>query len=188
MEWVVPAILVVVLLAGVMIHRGIAVSRRVALAAWPPLALALRRRHELAGQLAQAARAWPVQEQRPVQAMLKARDAAIQAELSPAAAAEAERALGAAIGRVVAAAGVEPRIQRLVPALEGAEQEISAAAQAFNRAALAHNQACLRAPGIFVAKAMNVATIPYFALHAEDGAALQALQWRGIGPAARPAP
>lgn len=69
--------------------------------------------------------------------MPKARDVAILAELSPAAAGEAELALGAAIQRVPALGEGRPaafRVERLLPALEGTEQEISAAAQAFNQA------------------------------------------------------
>lgn len=154
MEWVAPAIFMVVMLAGVLSQPGLVTSRRAAVAAWPALTEALPRRREMATQLARAlpglpAPNVPARDQRLAQAMLKARDVAILAELSPAAAGEAELAPGAAT-------------------------------QAFNRAALTHNRACLRAPGIFVAKLMNAPTVPYFPRHPEDRAMLEALRWQGI--------
>jgi LemA protein len=189
MEWVVPAVLVVVFLWGSVIYRRLAGLRREAVAAWPPLEAKLRQRHEVISHLVQALQALPAKQQKPVQALLKARNAAIVADLSPAAAGDAEWNLGVAIQRALAlTAGhpqlqADPRLLRLAPLLDRLEREIAEAGAGFNQAALAFNQASFRAPGIFVAKLMNLHAVEYFALGQEERKALEAMRWDGMAKA-----
>lgn len=189
MEWVIPAILAVVMAFGVLIHRRLDKLRREAFLAWPALEAKLRQRHDLIAQLAWAFQALPARERKPAQAMIKARDAATRADLSPTAAGAAEQAIAAAISQALSVAlkhpdlVADPKLLHLVPLLEGLEREIAQAGAAFNHAALAFNQASFRAPGILVAKTMNLRPVEYFARDKQERESLQALQWQAIGKA-----
>lgn len=189
MEWVLPAVLVVVLSCGALIHQRLARLRQEAIHAWPMLEAKLRQRHDLIAPLARSFQALPVSARKPAHVVIKARNAAAQADLSPAIASAAEETLAAAIRNALSLAGTHPelagdaRLQRLVPLLATTEREIAEAAAAFNRAAIAFNLASFRAPGILVAKVMNLHRVEYFARDKTERVALQAMQWQAIGQA-----
>lgn len=186
MEWLFPAILAVVMFFGVLIHRRLARLRVEAVRAWPLLETKLRQRHDLIAQLARAFNRLPEKERRPGRVMIKARDAAAMADLSPAATGVAEQALAKAIDHALSLALTQPelladpQVQRLVPLMQGLEREITQAGAAFNHAALAFNQASFGAPGILVAKAMNLHHVEYFARDEEER---RSLHWQATGQA-----
>lgn len=186
MEWLFPAIMAVVMLFGVLIHRRLARLRMEAVRAWPPLEAKLRQRHELIAQLARAFNRLPEKERRPARAMIKARDAAALADLSPAATGVAEQALAKAIDQALSLALAQPelladpQVQRLVPLMQGLEQEITQAGATFNHAALAFNRASFGSPGILVAKITNLHPVEYFARDNEERGSLH---WQATGQA-----
>jgi len=179
MEWVIPAILALLFGWGTLLHRRLSALRQAAISAWSPLEAGLRQRHALVAPLAQALQALPAKEQQPVQAMIKARNAAIAADLSPLRAGRAEAALGVAIdaARSLAKGRADlegdARLRRLVPLLDGRERDIAAAEVEFNRAVLTYNQACSRGPSFVLAKLMSFFHIEYFGVESDDRAALQ---------------
>lgn len=179
MEWVIPAILVLLSGWGALLHRRLSALRRSAISAWSPLEAGLRQRHDLVAPLAQALQGLPAKEQQPVQAMIKARNAAIAADLSPLRAGRAEAALGAAIQAVIslarekAALEGQAKLQRLLPLLDGAERDIAAAEVEFNHGALVYNRACSHGPSYIVARLMSFFHIEYFGVAHDDRAALQ---------------
>jgi len=193
MEWVLPAILVLLSGWGALLHRRLSALRQAAISAWSPLDAGLRQRHDLVAPLAQALQALPAKEQQPIQAMIKARNAAIAADLSPLRAGQAEAALGAAIRAVIALAKgraeleSDARLRRLMPLLEGRERDIAAAEAGFNRAALTYNQACSRGPSFVVAKLMSFFQIEYFGVAHDDRAALQRITRHSVATGREPA-
>lgn len=187
MEWVIPAVLVVLLAWGGLIRARLRRLRLAAVEAWPPLAAALRRRHGLVAPLAQALESLPRKAQKPLHVLAKARKAALVAELSPQAAGVAERALETAIIDAIIHGEAFPdqvdaaRLAQLAQAFEAVAGEITAAAEAFNQAAFAYNTACSGGPALAVARGLNYWKLEYFGLdEGESGVATQAER----GPAA----
>lgn len=170
MEWVIPAVLVVFLTWGGLIRARLRRLWVAAIDAWPPLAARLHRRHGLVTPLIQALQDLPRKAQKPVQALVKARNAAVAADLSPLAASAAEQALETAIVNALAHAAAYPaevdegRLGQLALAFEEVATEITAEAEAFNHAVFAYNIACARAPGLVVANLLNFRKLEYFGL------------------------
>jgi hypothetical protein len=173
MEWVIPAVLVLLLGWGTLIHGRLRRLRHEAVSAWPPLETLLRRRHGLITPLAQLFQSLPQKAQKPVQAMIKARNAAALADLSPFAAGKREQALSAAIDGVRALAEGRPelsgeaRLHQILASLDALDEEIAAAQDGFNRTVHDYNLACASGPAVIVAKFLNFWKIEYFGL--DDG-------------------
>jgi LemA protein len=188
MEWVIPAVLAIILAWASWIHARLRRLRREAVNAWPPLATLLQRRHGLVGALVQALQDLPRRAQKPVQALGRARQAALMADLSPLAASRAERALETAIANALAEAEAHPdrvdaaRLRQIAGALEALAADIAAAAEAFNREVFAYNMACVGVPAILLVKLMNIWKLEYFGLDEEDLDALSEIE-RGHAPA-----
>lgn len=188
MEWVVPAVLVVLLAWAGWIRARLLRLRRTAVEAWPPLAALLHRRHGLVTPLAQALQNLPRKAQKPVQALLAARNAAVVADLSPMAAGVAEQALESAIINAVTQGEAHPdqvdgaRLSQIAAAFEQVASEITAAAEAFNQAAFAYNTASMGAPAILIARWLNYAQFEYFGLEQAERDALRDME-RGYTPA-----
>lgn len=189
MEWVIPAVLVVLLAAGGLIRARLRRLRLAAIEAWPPLAARLQHRHGLVAPLAQALQDLPRKAQKPVQALLQARKAALAADLSPMAAGIAEQGLETAIINALIQGEAFPdqvdaaRLAQLTEAFEAAAREITQAAEAFNQAVFTYNMATNRSPAILVAKLLNYWELGYFGLEREDREALTEM---GRGPARAP--
>lgn len=187
MEWVIPAVLVVLLAWGGLIRARLRRLRTAAIEAWPPLAVRLQRRHGLVAPLAQALQDLPRKAQKPVQALLNARKAALVADLSPMAAGKAEQALETAIINALTQGEAFPdqvdatRLAQLTEAFEAAALEISEAAEAFNQAVFTYNMAAVRTPAILVAKLLNYWKLEYFGLESTEHEALTEME-RGHAP------
>ncbi|MBS7789074.1 LemA family protein [Roseococcus sp. SDR] len=170
MEWVIPAVLVVLLGWGTLIRARLKRLHTAAVEAWPPLAAALQRRHALVTPLVKTLEPLPRKSQRPLQNLVKARKAALVADLSPQAAGAAEHALETAIIEALIHGEAFPdqvdtaRLAQFADAFEQAAERISAAAEAFNEAAFAYNSACVGSPVTLVAKLSNYWPLEYFGL------------------------
>ena len=189
MEWVIPAVLVVLLAWATLIRGRLRRLRMAAIQAWPPLAAQLQRRHGLVTPLAQALQDLPRRAQKPVQTLLAARTRALVADLSPMAAGVAEQALEAAIinavvqGEAFADQVDAARLAQIARSLEEVAREISSVAGAFNEAAFAYNTACAGTPAILVAQALNYWKLEYFGLDQAEREALTEVE-RGHAPVA----
>lgn len=184
MEWVIPAIVLVLAVWGTLIHRRLSRLRMQALAAWPDLAAVLGERHGLVAHILRAAQTHAPREKKLLDNMISARNAAIVADLSPRTAGLAERQLTDAIGRVLALARTHPELAkdalflRLETKLAGLEAAMAEAKDAFNREALVFNLAATGVPAILIAKFGNMLLLEYFALDKEAEAAMRAA--RGV--------
>lgn len=179
LEWLVPAIIVVLGLWIVFTHQRLKGKRQAAIATWDPLEAVLRQRHDLVAPLIQAALAHAPKQKNLTDALLQARNAALRAGLSPDATGQAEIQLEAAIQRVLNLARTLPELnadltfRRIQRRCEQLEEEITAAGDAFNEAALAYNRAALTVPTILVAKYANLDLLQYFAIQGEDREAMR---------------
>lgn len=174
MEWVIPALLVLIGLWVFATHGRLTRLRQEALAAWPDLDAALRRRHDLLTRLAQAVQKHAPKEKKLLSAMADSRAKATMADLAPEAASKAEKNLTAAIERVMALEQTYPELKadptflRIRGALAEREKDIEEARGRFNQAALAFNTAASRAPAILVAGCLNLYVIQYFGFSHEE--------------------
>ncbi|MEI6158308.1 MAG: LemA family protein [Roseococcus sp.] len=179
MEWVIPAILVIIALWATATHRRLVRLRQAAFDAWPRLEATLRARHDLLSYIAQIVLTHAPKEKKLVEAMTAARTAAMKTELSPNEAGMAERRLAVAVEHVTALERTYPDLQanltfrRLHDQLTKRAEAIAEAREAFNMAALDFNAAAMGVPAIFVAKYMNLFMIEYFALNKEEVAAMR---------------
>lgn len=187
MEWVIPAMLVLLLVWASLTRARLRRLRQEAVAAWPPLEALLRQRHGLITPLAQALQTLAPKTPRPVQAMINARKTAAIADLSPRVAGHAEQNLAAAIEGVRSLAdrhtelSHEPRFQQILASLDALAEDIAAAQDRFNSAVYAYNLACVGIPAIIVAKYLSFWKLEYFGL---DGEALDTVDQieRGQAP------
>ncbi|WPB84835.1 LemA family protein [Sediminicoccus rosea] len=188
MEWVIPAVLVALVTWGGLIRTRLRRLRAEAVGTWPALAARLQRRHGLVTPLVQALQDLPRKAQKPVQALVKARNAALVADLSPMAAGLAEQALETAIVNALAHGEAHPdqvdpaRLAQLAHSFEEMAEEITDAAEAFNHAVFAYNMACVGTPAIVIAKWLNFYKLEYFGLDQAEREALTQIE-RGHAPA-----
>jgi LemA protein len=186
LEWLIPAILVVLGLWIAMIRQRLSRLRREAIAIWEPLELALRERHELVPPLAQLALARAPERKNIAEAMLQARTAAFRADLSPEAAGQVELRLAQTMRRVLALAPTHPELatdltfRRIEARFAELEEEIAAAGEAYNEAAFGYNRAAMSLPEIVVAKYTGLNLLEFFGLQAEEREATYAAL-RGSG-------
>jgi LemA protein len=173
LEWLIPAILVLLGLWIVLIHRRLTAMRRTAIATWEPLEAPLRQRHALVGPLVQLVLADDPKQKPLTETLIQTRKAALQADLSPEAAGKVETALAVAMQRVLDLAHTHPELGadltflRISASFEELGDEIAAAGDAFNHAALAYNRAAVSAPDILVARYASFHFLQYFAIPAE---------------------
>lgn len=186
LEWLIPAILVVLGLWIAMIRQRLSRLRREAIVTWEPLELALRERQELIPPLAQLALAQAPERKNLTDALLQARTAAFRADLSPEAAGQVELRLAEAMRRVLALARTHPDLaadltfRRIKARFGELEDEIAVAAQAYNEAAFGYNRAAMSLPEIVVAKYTGLHLLEFFGLQGEEREATYAAL-RGSG-------
>lgn len=173
LEWLIPAILLVLGLWITQIHRRLTRMRRAAIATWDPLEVALRQRHDLVAPLIQVVLAHAPRQKRLADALLEARNLALRADLSPEAAGRAELQLGAAMHRIFELERTQPELgadltfRRIQTRFAQLGEEIATAGEAFNAVALEYNRAAISIPAILVAKYANLHLLEYFALEGE---------------------
>lgn len=179
LEWLIPAILLVLGLYIALTHRRLTSMRRAAIATWDPLEAVLRQRHDLVAPLIQLVLAQAPKQKNLTDALLQARNAALRADLSPDAAGRAEIQLAAAMQRVLDLARTHPELtadltfRRIQSRFEQLGEEIAVAGDAFNDAALAYNRSAISVPAILVAKYANLFLLEYFAIQGDDREAMR---------------
>jgi LemA protein len=186
LEWLIPAILLVLGVWMALIRQRLSRLRREAIATWEPLELALRERHDLVPPLAQLAMAQVPERKNLTEAMLQARTAAFRADLSPDATGLVELRLAEAMRRVLMLARTHPELatdltfRRIQARFEALEEEIAAAGEAYNAAAFHYNRAAMGLPEIVVAKYTGLRLLEFFALGRDESEAMYAAL-RGSG-------
>ncbi|MBX9749908.1 MAG: LemA family protein [Roseococcus sp.] len=179
LEWLIPAILVVLGLWIALTHVRLSGMRRAAIATWDPLEMLLRQRHDLVAPLIQLVLAHLPKQKKLTDTLLQARNAALGADLSPDATGRAELHLATAMQRVLdlerthPELGAELTFRRIRASFEELDAEIALAGEAFNEAALCYNRAAVSIPAILVVKYAGLHLLEYFAVLAEEREALR---------------
>jgi hypothetical protein len=179
LEWLFPAILLILGIWITLTHRRLTQLRRDAVMAWEPLEALLRQRHGLVAPLVQTVRTHAPEGRKLTEALIQARQAAQRMDLSPNATGEAEIRFATAMQRVLMFAQAHPDLagevtfRRIQAGFDELDKDIAAARDDFNARALTYNRAATTAPSILVARYANLLMLEYFALEDEERRALQ---------------
>jgi len=160
MEWVIPAVALLLLIWGAFVHRRLVSLRETATQVWSDVDAGFRQRQELIPRLLQKIQGHLDMEGKPVRALNDARRAAGQAQ-TPDAIGKAEATLDAAIDRVLVLAAGKPELaadagfRRLQSNLPEMEKRLAALRRHFNDSVEDYNAARLGFPGAFLAYVVN---------------------------------
>lgn len=171
--WIVLAVIVVAALWGVGLYNGLVQRRNRIANAFSQIDVQLKRRYDLIPNLVEVAKRYLAHEAATLEAVIRARGAAVGAAATlrerptDAAAAGlltmAEQALGGSMGRLFAVAENYPELkadatmQSLSEELTSTENRIGFARQAYNDEVLAYNDAARQFPGVLVARLFGFA-------------------------------
>jgi hypothetical protein len=101
--WIVIGVIVLIVLFGIVLYNGLVAGRNQVEAAWRQIDVQLKRRRDLIPNLVETVKGYMGYEQETLQAVIKARNAAVSAEGGPREGQiQAEAALGASLGRLFA--------------------------------------------------------------------------------------
>lgn len=179
MEWVIPAVIVVLLIWVVMVYNRMVALRQTTGQAWADVEVQLKQRHDLVPNLVETVKGYAAHEGKTLDAVIKARNQATAAP-SPEAAGKAEAALSGALGRVFALAEAYPDLKadagfrQLQSALSDLENKIAAARRFFNNSVQEYNTSTEQFPAIILAKNMGFHRMEFFALNETERAAAEA--------------
>jgi len=164
---VVLGLLALVAYAAIGIYNGLVTRRNGYKNAYAQIDVQLKRRHDLIPNLVETAKGYLKHERETLEAVVRARNAAVSATATAAASpgdpaamkglAGAEGALGASLSRLLAVAESYPALKadatmtRLMEELSSTENRIAFSRQAFNDSVMAYNTARETFPGMLLA-------------------------------------
>jgi LemA protein len=172
-------VLVVLALWGIGMYNGLVMSRNQAKNAWSQIDVQLKRRHDLIPNLIETVKGYVSHERGTLEAITKARSAAMQAT-SPGAAAKAEGALSDALSKFFLVVENYPDLKAnqnflaLQEELSSTENKIGFARQFYNDATMSFNTKVQSVPANIIAGLFNFKTMEFFQVEsAEDRAVPQ---------------
>jgi len=164
---VIVALLALVVVLGVSLYNGLVRLRNACRNGFSQIDVQLKRRYDLIPNLVETAKAYLKHERETLEAVVKARNAAVTASSAAAASpgdpaamrglAGAEGALGASLSRLLMVAEAYPALKadatmtRVMEELSSTENRIAFSRQAFNDAVMAYNTARETFPGMLLA-------------------------------------
>ena len=167
--WIIIGIVVVLLaLAVVGVYNGLVRLRNRVQEAWRQIDVELKRRHDLIGNLVETVKGYAAHERGTLEDVMKARSAAMAGGQGPAAQAQAEGALSAALGRLFAVAEAYPDLKAnqnflaLQEELTSTEDRIASARRYYNANVRELNTRVETVPSNIVAGMFGIGRAEYF--------------------------
>jgi LemA protein len=180
MEWIIVLGVVVLLLLWLMvIYNRLVALRQTCGQSWSDIEVQLKQRHDLVPNLVETVKGYAKHESGTLEAVIKARNAAVSAQ-GPQAASAAEGQLSGALSRLFALSEAYPDLKAntnflsLQGELSTLETKIAAARRFFNNAVSEFNTAIQSIPAVFFAGALGFTPRGFFELEANERAAVQA--------------
>jgi LemA protein len=167
--WVIVAIAVVAALWAVMAYNGLVSLRQRCRQAFSDIDVQLKQRHDLVPNLVETVKGYAAHEKGTLEAVIKARNAAVSAQ-GPAAQAAAEGMLQGALRQIFALAEAYPDLkanqsfQQLQSELSDLENKIAASRRFFNNAAAEYNATRESFPAVLFAQSMGFGPQEFFNL------------------------
>jgi LemA protein len=177
MAWVVLGIVVLLLLWLVVVYNRLVSLRQTTGQAWSDVDVQLKLRHDLVPNLVETVKGYAAHERGTLEAVVAARNAAVGAN-GPAAQAQAEGQLGAALGRLLALTEAYPELKanqnflQLQAELSDIENKIAAARRFFNNAVAEYNAAIQSVPAVFFAGSLGFTSRTFFEVPESERAAV----------------
>ena len=185
----VPAVLVLILVAIVVLGTGITLYNRLVRLrnrsenAYSDIDVQLRRRHDLVPNLVDVVAGYADHEKETLAAVIAARDHAAAASASPADRGRAEGALGKALGQVFALAEAYPTLRAnenflsLQSELSTIEDALQNARRYYNAVVRDLNNACETFPSSWIASRFGFERKEFFELETTDARAVPAVDF-----------
>jgi len=177
--WIVLGIIVVVGLWLVMTYNGLVSLRQRCRQAFSDIDVQLKQRHDLIPNLVETVKGYAAHEKGTLEAVIKARNAAVTAQ-GPAAQAAAEGALQGALRQIFALSEAYPDLkanqnfQQLQAELSDLENKIAAARRFFNNTAAEYNATRESFPAVLFAQSMGFGPQEFFNLDEAERKAVSA--------------
>ncbi len=178
MEWVLLAILAVILVWGIVLYNGLVAMRQRVTQAFADIDVQLRQRHDLVPNLVETVKGYASHERETLDAVIEARNQATNAH-GPAEQAAAENMLSATLGRLFALAEAYPDLKAnqnflaLQAELSNVEDKLAAARRFFNNAVAEFNAAIESFPAVLFARNFGFTHREFFDVGEDRREALQ---------------
>jgi LemA protein len=177
--WIIVAIIVVAALWAIMTYNGLVSLRQRCRQAFSDIDVQLKQRHDLVPNLVETVKGYAAHEKGTLEAVIKARNAAVSAQ-GPAAQAAAEGALQGALRQIFALAEAYPDLkanqsfQQLQSELSDLENKIAASRRFFNNTAAEYNATRESFPAVLFAQSMGFGPQEFFNLDEAERKAVSA--------------
>jgi LemA protein len=177
--WIILAIIVVAVLWLIMAYNGLVSLRQRCRQAFSDIDVQLKQRHDLVPNLVETVKGYATHERGTLEAVIKARNAAVSAQ-GPAAQAAAEGALQGALRQLLVLAEAYPELkanqnfQQLQSELSDLENKIAAARRFFNNTAAEYNATRESFPAVLFAQSMGFGPQEFFNLDESERKTVQA--------------
>jgi LemA protein len=171
--WIILGILAVAAAWLIAVYNGLVALRQRCKQAFADIDVQLKQRHDLVPNLVETVKGYAAHERETLDAVVKARNAAIAAQ-GPAAQAAAEGILTAALGRLFALAEAYPDLKanqnflELQRQLDDIENKLAAARRFFNNASAEYNAKRESFPAVLFAASMGFQPQEFFDLGEAD--------------------
>ncbi len=178
MDWIIWAVIGLVVLFGIWTYNGLVTLRARVNQAFADIDVQLKQRHDLIPNLIETVKGYVAHERGTLQAVVETRNAALKAH-GPIEQAAAENALSGALGRLVALGEAYPDLkasanfQQLQTDLAEIEDKLAAARRFFNNAVAEYNAAIQHFPAVLFAGLMGFRSQVFFDVGEEQRQALE---------------
>jgi LemA protein len=179
MEWVVVGAIVLIVLYVIFIYNRLVSLRQTVSQSWSDISVQLKQRHDLVPNLVETVKGYAAHERGTLDAVVKARNAAVAAS-GPADQAKAENMLTGALRQLFALSEAYPDLKAnqnflaLQSELSDIENKIAAARRFFNNAVSEYNAAIQQFPAVLLAGTLGFAERTFFELDEAERAAVEA--------------
>jgi LemA protein len=176
--WIILGIIVVAVLWFIATYNGLVSLRQRCRQSFSDIDVQLKQRHDLVPNLVETVKGYAAHEKGTLEAVIKARNAAVSAQ-GPAAQAAAEGALQGALRQIFALAEAYPDLkanqnfQQLQAELSDLENKIAAARRFFNNTAAEYNATRESFPAVLFAQSMGFSAQEFFNLEEGERKAVQ---------------
>ncbi|HRJ69263.1 MAG TPA: LemA family protein [Beijerinckiaceae bacterium] len=165
--WILLAIIVLPILWAIMIYNGLVAMRQRANQSFADIDVQLKQRHDLIPNLVETVKGYATHEKDTLDAVIKARAAAVSAH-GPQAQGQAEQALTGALGRLIAISEAYPDLkananfQQLQGELSDIENKLAAARRFFNNSVSEFNAGIEQFPAVLFASKFGFLPMAFF--------------------------
>jgi len=174
MIWILLVIIVAIVIYGIVAYNGLIRGKNQIENAWSQIDVQLKRRIDLIPNLVETVKAYAAHEKDTLDAVVRARNAAISAPATPTGQAEADSQLTGALRQLFALSEAYPDLKAnqnflaLQEELTATEGRVAYARQFYNDSVLGYNTKIQSFPAVVLAGALKFTEREYF--EAEEGA------------------